>query len=176
MGVLFINNADSNEEQEISSYINGFLEQTKSDANVDYGKLFMSSLRNNLALALLLWFAGLTVIGIFVVYGAICFRGFTLGYSISSIIATLGVKNGTAFIFSSMLLQNIIFIPIIFALAISGIRLYKSIMKDRGKENIKIEILRHTIFSAILSVGLVMASVIETYVSTNAFMLTLKIL
>ncbi len=89
-------------------------------------------------------------------------------------IATLGVKNGTVFILSSMLLQNIVFIPILFALAISGIRLYKSIMKDRRRENIKLEILRHTIFSAILAIMLVLASFIETYVSSNILMLTLK--
>ena len=37
-------------------------------------------------------------------------------------------------------------------------------------------ILRHTIFSAILALMLIVASFIETYVSTNAFMLTLNIL
>ena len=73
-----------------------------------------------------------------------------------------------------MLLQNIIFIPVLFALAISGIRLYKSIMKDRRRENIKLEILRHTIFSAMLAVLLILASFVETYVSANILMLTLK--
>lgn len=86
------------------------------------------------------------------------------------------MKQGMAFIFSSMLLQNIIFIPVLFALAISGIRLYKSIMKDRRRENVKIEILRHTIFSGFLSVLLVVASAVETYISTNIFMLILKVL
>ncbi len=98
------------------------------------------------------------------------------GYSISSVIATLGVKGGMTFILSSMLLQNIIFIPILFALAISGIRLYKSIMKDRRRENIKLEILRHTIFCAMLGIVMILVSLIETYVSTNILMLTLNIL
>lgn len=136
----------------------------------------MSSVKNNLSLALLLWFAGLTVIGIFASYAVVCIRGFTLGFSISSIIATLGGTKGILFIFSSMLMQNIIFIPILFALAISGIRLYKSIMKEKTRENIKIEILRHTIFCAILSIALILASFIEAYVSTNVFMLTTNIL
>ena len=48
-------------------------------------------------LAFLLWFAGLTVVGIFVVYGTVCFRGFTFGYSISSVIATLGAKRRNKF-------------------------------------------------------------------------------
>jgi len=79
----------------------------------------MSSIKKNLLLAILLWFAGLTVVGVFVVYGLICYKGFCLGYSISSIIATLGIKKGCTFIFSSMFLQNIIFIPVIFGVAVS---------------------------------------------------------
>lgn len=109
-------------------------------------------------------------------YAIVCFRGFSLGFSISSIIATLGAQKGAAFIFSSMLFQNIIFIPVLFAFAISGIRLYKSIMKDRRRENVKLEILRHTIFSGMLSVLFIVASFIETYASGNIFMLTLNIL
>lgn len=176
IGVLYINNVNEIEEQEISTYINDFVTKTKNSADIEYTKLFFSSIKTNLSLAVLLWFAGLTVIGIFAVYGMVCFRGFTLGYSMSSIIATLGIKNGSLFIISSMLLQNIIFIPVLFALSISGIRLYKSIMKDRGRENIKLEILRHTIFCSILSIMLVVASFIETYISTSIFMLTLNIL
>lgn len=173
-GVLFINNANETEQEEISTYIMDFTDKTKNDVSIDYTKLFINSVKNNLWLAICLWFAGLTVIGIFVVYAVICYRGFVLGYSISSIIATLGVKSGTKFILSSMLLQNIIFIPILFALAISGIRLYKSIMKDRRRENIKLEILRHTIFSAMLAIIFILASFVETYVSSNILMLTLK--
>ncbi len=176
LGVLFINNVNKTQSEEISGYINNFIEKTKDNASIDYIGLCMSSLKNNLSLAILLWFAGLTVIGVFVVYAAICFRGFCLGYSISSIIATLGTKKGSIFILSAMLPQNIIFIPTIFAIAISCIRLYKSIMKDKRRENIKLEILRHTIFCAMISVLLVLASLVETYVSTNIFMLTKNIL
>lgn len=175
-GVLLINNIGSQEQEEISNYITNFVDATKQEASVDYTKLFINSVKNNLWLALWIWFAGMTVIGIFVVYGVVCFRGFVLGYSISSIIATLGVKSGGIFILSSMLLQNLVFIPILFALAMSGIRLSKSIIKDRRRENIKLEILRHTIFSAGLSVMLILASFVETYVSTNIFMLTSNIL
>ncbi|MCI9365268.1 MAG: hypothetical protein HFJ54_01185 [Clostridia bacterium] len=49
-------------------------------------------------------------------------------------------------------------------------------MKDKRRDNIKLEILRHTIFSAIIGVMLIVASFVETYVSTNMFMFTTKIL
>jgi len=119
LGVLFINNASIDKGEEISSYINNFLEKTKENASIDYVKLLMDSIKTNLSLALLLWFAGLTVVGVFALYGIICFRGFLLGFTVSSIIATIGEQKGSLFILSSMLLQNIIFIPCIFAIAIS---------------------------------------------------------
>ena len=66
-----------------------------------------------------------------------------------------------------MLLHNIIFIPCLLLLAVSGINLYKSIIKDRRKENIKIEIIRHTVFSLIILAVMLFASLIETYISSN---------
>lgn len=60
--MLFINNVNQTQGEEISSYINNFIEKTKDNANVDYIGLFLRSIKKNLSFALLLWFAGLTVI------------------------------------------------------------------------------------------------------------------
>ncbi len=49
-------------------------------------------------------------------------------------------------------------------------------MKDRRRENIKLEILRHTCFSAAISIMLFVSSIVETYISSNLFMSTVKIL
>jgi len=46
-------------------------------------------------------------------------------------------------------------------------KLYKSIMKDKRRENVKLEIIRHTVISIILFAFLVVASFIEVYISTN---------
>ena len=77
-GVLFINNANQTKSEEISGYINEFIKRTKEEASIDYIGLFFSSLKQNLFLAILLWFAGLTVIGVFVVYGVVAYKGFCL--------------------------------------------------------------------------------------------------
>ncbi len=71
------------------------------------------------------------------------------------------------FVVSSILLQNILFIPCILALAVSGMKLYKAIMKDKRRETIKLEITRHTIFSCILLMGLELAALVEVYLSSN---------
>jgi len=49
-------------------------------------------------------------------------------------------------------------------------------MKDKRRDNIKLEILRHTCFCAIVSAMLFLASFIETYISSNIFMSTTNIL
>ena len=45
-------------------------------------------------------------------------------------------------------------------------RLYKSIMKDKRRENIKLEIVRHTIFSAFIGIFIIVGGLVETYIST----------
>jgi len=93
--------------------------------------------------------------------------GFASGYTIAVCVTILGLPQGIWFVLILLLLQNILWIPAILALAVSGFKLYKSIIKDRNKENIKIEIVRHTVFSFIMLLVLVASSVIETFLSTN---------
>ena len=73
----------------------------------------------------------------------------------------MGLGKGISFVLVTLLLQNIILIPAMIAIAVSGYKLYKSIVKNRDKENIKVEILRHTVFSLIMLVLLCIASVVE---------------
>ena len=115
----------------------------------------------------MLWFFGTTVIGIPVVFGIVVYRGFCLGYTISTCITVMGLSKGILFVLILLLLQNILFIPAILALAVSGFKMYKSIIKDRDKENIKIEVIRHTIFSLIMLILIVIASIVEILISTN---------
>lgn len=86
----------------------------------------------------------------------------------------LGIGKGIFFIALSLILQNLIFIPATLALAVSGFKLYKSIIKDNRKENIKLEIVRHTIFSFIMLVLLLLSSILEIFVSTNLLKFFIK--
>ena len=86
----------------------------------------------------------------------------------------MGIGKGLGFVFSILLLQNIIFIPTLVALAVSGFKLYKSIVKDKRKENVKLEILRHTVFSILMLILLLISSLIEIFVSTNILKIVIK--
>ena len=175
LGVIVINNSDVESQNNIQGYIQTFINSLKSNEyKIDIQGLLQSSIISNVKLALLIWFVGSTVIGMPLIYGIIAFRGYCLGYTIAAIMATLGSRSGITFALASLLLQNLLIIPGIFALSISGIRLYKAIMQDRRKENIKLEIYKHSIFSLGILIILVLAAVVETYASGNLIMLTVK--
>ena len=175
-GVIFINNTNETQSTEIQGYINNFISSLKQDYHIDKMELLKSSLWDNFILIISMWFIGSTVIGIPIVFGIVIFRGFCIGYAVSSAIAVLGVQKGIIFLLTTMFLQNIIFIPVIICMAVSCIRLYKSIMKDKRRENIKLEIIRHTLVSIMLFIVLVLATLIEVYISTNLLMLCLSVL
>ena len=167
LGVLFVNNIQEVQKAEISTYLNNFIEKLKSIENLDRGELLKNSIWQNILLAVIIWFFGTTVIGIPVVFGIILYRGFCLGYTISCCIYIMGLAKGLSFALISILLQSILFIPAILALGVSGFKLYKSIIKDNRKENIKIEIIRHTMFSLVMLLTLIISSVIEIFISTS---------
>ena len=174
LGVLFVNNIQEAQRVEISSYFNNFTEKLKQTEQLDQAQLLKTSVGSNIMLAIIIWFFGTTVIGIPVVFGIVLYRGFCLGYTVSVCISIMGLSKGLTFILLSLLLQNIILIPAILALAVSGFKLYKSIIKDREKENIKIEIVRHTLFSLIMLIVLIISSLIEILISTNLLKVLIK--
>ena len=118
LGVMFINNTQESQMTEITSYINNFIEKLKNTEQINNISLLKTTIIENIILATTLWFFGTTVIGIPIVFGIILYRGFCLGYTISSIIAIMGIGKGMLFIFITLLLQNIIFIPAIIAIEI----------------------------------------------------------
>lgn len=167
LGVMFINNSQESQFSEITNYFNNFVEKMKNTEQLDNMAIFKTTIKENIILAITLWFFGTTVIGIPIVFGIVLYRGFCLGYTISTIITVFGFPKGMGFIISSLVLQNIILIPALIAISVSGFKLYKSIVKNRERENIKVEILRHTIFSLIMLFLLCIAALIETFISTN---------
>ena len=171
IGAIFINNISQDESMQIKDYLSNFITALKTDYQIDKITLLKQSVTENIILATAIWFAGACVIGIPVVYAIVTFRGFCLGYTISALAMSFGSTKAIVFALLTILLQNIVFIPAILAESVSVIKLYKSIMKDRRKENIKLEILKHTIFSLFILIAFILSSIIEVYISNNILMI-----
>ena len=156
LGVLFINQTENQEN--VIKYINTYIDEIKiSESNSTIVQL-KTDIKNNIFLVFILWFAGTTIVGIPIVFGIIIARGFCLGYTISACVITLGKIKGLIFVLLTIFLQNLILIPALLFLGVSSIKLYKSIVKDRRKENIKVSILKHSIVSIFILIILIISS------------------
>ena len=113
LGVMFINNSEESQLTEITNYMQQFIEKLKNTQNLETSTLLKTTIMQNIVLAIILWFFGTTVIGIPIVFGIIMYKGFCLGYTIATVIATLGTGKGIIFILIALILQNIILIPAI---------------------------------------------------------------
>ena len=171
-GVIFINYTENKEE--IENYITTYIDETKLIENGDYLTELKNDIKQNIGLVFLLWFSGTTIIGIPIVFGLILFRGFCLGYTISSCVYVLGKLKGLIFIIITIFLQNVIYIPSLIILGVSSIKLYKSIIKDKRKENIKISILKHSITSLFILLTLILASIIKIEISYRMIIKLIK--
>lgn len=175
IGIVFINNTSENNKNEICIYVNSLKENIKKSSDINRKILLKQSIKQNLQFILLIWLLGCTILGSFLIYIAIAYKGFSIGYTISAIIASLGIKKGIIFSIMSLLLQNLIFLPILFILSESGIKLYKNLKKNRFS-NIKIEFIRHLLILVISLPFLIVASIIEIYLSTNFLIIFKEIL
>ena len=105
IGVMLTNSSSQENKSEIIGYISRFIDSIKNgEYTVDGKKLFVKSISSNLKLAVIIWIAGLTIVGIPIMYICIMYKGIRIGYSISAVIATLGRQRGIIFSLSTMLL------------------------------------------------------------------------
>ena len=117
IGTIFINNSNSNQKVEINNYIEEVVKKVKESETIDKTNLLLISIKQNIIDILLIWFLGCTVIGGIFIYIAVIYKGFSIGYTISALIAVLGIKQGALISITSLLLQNIIFLPAFFIIA-----------------------------------------------------------
>lgn len=167
LGVFFVNNCDENERNEISEYINNFITTLKNNNSIDEKELIKASLQKNILIGIVLWFVGSTIIGLPLIYFFVVYKGLCIGYTISGTLIALGTGKGLVFCLSTILMQNIIFVPALFLIAVSSTKLCYTIIKNRNKENIKIDIIKHSLISVITIMCFMLSSLIEVYISTN---------
>lgn len=176
IGILTINNSNNHQKEEITNYIQETIESIKNSDRIDNNKLFFTKLKSNTLFIILCGILGSTLIGMPILYLIIAYKGFSLGYTISSVMATLEVKKGIIFVLSSLLIHNILFIIAIFLVTVSGINLCKYIINNKKREQIKFEIIKHIVFLLISLIIGILAALSESYISYNLIDLLKKYL
>lgn len=174
LSIFFINNCNENQVYEINVYINNLISNLKKLRDVNYIELFFDSMKLNVLIIIYVFISSLIVIGKPILYSFIIGKGFILGYTISSIINTLGISNGLITSISGLLIHHIIFIPTFFALCIRGIGVYSNIIRD--KKIVKIEFMQYIIFLLLILLLFAISSLIEVFVSYSFMIYILQYL
>lgn len=127
--------------------------------NINHKALFIETLKSNMPIIIGIWFLGMTMVGLPVILAIDILKGFTVGFTISLIINSLGIK-GVWFSFLTVIPQNIVYVPcIIFGSVISMkycIMLFKN--KSGGynhnfTENLGSYSVIFLIISAVMAIG-----------------------
>lgn len=175
IGIAIVNQLPENSLQSIYEYINNSLNVLKENTEISKIQMLKSSLFKNVVIVLLIWFFGLTLLGGFVLYFLILIIGITFGYTLSAIMTSLTFLQGILFFITTLLFQNIIYIPAIIYLVVHGLKTQKSIL-NKQNTSIKYIVVKHSAYCIIVMILLVIASLIEVFVSGNLIYYVIKYL
>ncbi len=119
LGALAVNNIDEVSRNDAVTYIKGFLDLTSSN-ELQSAYILKQSIKFNLYFTLIVFFSGLVYLGVFFIPLLVAFRGFCIGFSIAFLAGNLG-SNGFLLSLSSILPQNLIYVPVIIVMGVIGI-------------------------------------------------------
>ncbi|MBP3596113.1 MAG: stage II sporulation protein M [Clostridia bacterium] len=165
LGVFCINNIEIQLIEKLKLYFNNFGDAVEKIENAQIASLFINSFFSKFKFIGLIFILACTIIGSGLIYMLILYKGFSLGYVISAILRVYGLKKGIVFAMSTMLVQNIIYIPCIIFFAVYSINFSKMIKNTRV--NIKALLLKYFIVFIIVLLISTIASTAELLVSYN---------
>lgn len=168
-GAFTVNGLSEVQNEELIHYFYGFIEFLKSQ-NVEKSIVFYQSLVTNFKIIFAIWFLGVTVIGIPLIFVLIAIKGFITGFSIGFLINCINF-NGLIFSIVSILPREIIITPCLFGLAVCGINFSLMIVKSRSKKsyfrhNLKVDFIAYNFLTAIYSLLAIVGIMTETYCGT----------
>lgn len=171
MGVIFgaiiTHSLSLNQKQELIAYISGFLSDIGNGDWSNSTIIFRQELFSNLKYLVAIWFLGLSIIGMPIIFLIIFMKGFLIGFTISFLISQLKWQ-GFMFSLVSVVPQNLIIVPVLIIAGVSGTLFSLSLMKGRDKlktANGQQTFLSYSLLILILGIVLVIATGFETYVS-----------
>lgn len=175
LGIAVVNQLPENGLQNINEYISNSINVLKNGPEISKIQMLKSSLFKNIVVVLIIWFFGLTLLGSFVLYFITLMIGITFGYTLAAIMTSFTFIQGILFFLTAMLLQNIINIPSIIFLIVQGIKSHKDL---NLKQNISLKYIlaKNSAYAILVAILLVIASLIEIYISGNLVYTIMKYL
>jgi len=175
LGIVVVNQIPETGVQDINEYIQSSVNVIKIEKGLSKAYILKSSLFKNIIIIFIIWFFGLTLLGKFILYFITLIIGITFGYTLSAIMTSFTFIQGILFIFTAMLLQNIINIPSMLFLITQGIKLHKE-LASKQITSLRYILVKYSAYSFLVMILLIIASLIEVYVSGNLIYTIVKYL
>jgi stage II sporulation protein M len=154
------------QKEELVSYFQGFFSVLEKEP-VQSGAVFRQSVVNNLQILLMIWFLGVTIIGIPLVLLLVGLKGFILGFSVGFLAEEMGLK-GLLFSMVGILPQNLLIIPCTVAAGATSVAFSVSLLKrkkSRHKKSIASEFIAYSFGMAAIILVMLAGALVEGYVS-----------
>lgn len=159
---------------EITTYFNNFLEFLCGNS-VSYTSILVDSIKSILPMVAIIVLLGYTAVGTPIILMMDLAKGYVIGFTFSLIVSMLGSK-GVMLVLSGLMLQNLIFIPIIMLISVLAIR--HSVTKLKmgvSRDRVKLDVSRAYLnFQGLLSLIIISGILIETYISPNLIRLVIS--
>ncbi|ELU5586054.1 stage II sporulation protein M [Clostridium perfringens] len=159
---------------EITTYFNNFLEFLGGNS-VAYTSILVDSIKSILPMVVIIVLLGYTAVGTPIILMIDLAKGYVIGFTFSLIVSMLGIK-GIMLVLSGLMLQNLIFIPIIMLISVLAIR--HSVTKLKmgvSRDRVKLDVSRAYLnFQGLLSLIIISGILIETYISPNLIRLVIS--
>ena len=123
-------------------------------------EIFKASFTRNIKLLAIFWIVGISVVGAPLLILLCFYKGFTTAFAIASIILKFGFVQGNIYVFQKLFIYYLFLIFTLILLTASSIKVMINVLKY--KKDIRLELVRHSIFTIIGLIFLVISSVIET--------------
>lgn len=123
-------------------------------------EIFKESLSRNIKILAIFWIVGISVVGAPLLVLLCFYKGFTTAFVISSFLLKFGFIQGNIYIFEKLFLYYIFLIFAIIILTVSSVKVTINVLKH--KKDIRLELVRHSIFTILGLIFMIVSSLIET--------------
>lgn len=168
VGALAIRTLPDEQKTELISYLHifftGLTQETEN--NISGTAIITSVMFNNAKTIALMWILGFTIVGIPFVLFILFTRGFIIGFTVGFLVNEY-VMRGLLFAVASVLPHNLFAIPAILVMGVSATKFSLLLVRRKtyGKVNLWYEALRYSVLCMVMLVVMLVAALLEVYIS-----------
>ncbi|NLZ47689.1 MAG: stage II sporulation protein M [Clostridiales bacterium] len=169
LGIYTVRYMGDMERQDLINYFLSFKNNLNS-IKVDSKAVLLQTIKSNLPIIIGLWILGLTIIGIPAILIIDIIKGFSLGFSLTTIFYGLSYK-GIWFTMLGILPQNIIYVPCIIVSSVLAMKLSLFKLKDRVNKQMnynKSYFFDYSITFLIITLIMILGFIYEAYITPKA--------